>query len=219
MKRRTILLVGMLCVFTTFKAQNAAIDFNGQQESAEVQNAKHSMLPDCKRELRIGAGDNMVDMYVAAQASRYYNLCNNYITPNIFLDYTYHICHWFSLGVQINTIWWGGDASELTLGSVTRSYLYGNTAIMPTFRFTYFRVPTNNIALYSSVYGGYCAGIEKEGNTCYYNHGWSVGVTALGVSFGGEHWFGAAELGALFGYAGNLQLGSRIVSMAVGYRF
>lgn len=201
MRRHIILFVGILCVLMPLKAENTATDFKGKQE------------------FRIGAGDNLTDVRITRNRLINYEIGNNYITPNIFIDYSYHFCHWFALGVQINTIWWGGDANSPTQNRKSFSYLYGNTAIMPTFRFTYFRVPTNNVALYSSVYGGYCAGVEQEGNTCYYNHGWSAGVTALGVSFGGEHWFGAAELGALFGYAGNLQLGSRILSLAAGYRF
>ena len=35
----------------------------------------------------------------------------------------------------------------------------------------------------------------------------------------GEHWFGATELGGLFGSAAGTQIGSRIISIAVGYRF
>lgn len=174
---------------------------------------------DVKHEFRLGFGDSFVDMYRAAQQNRQYNVCNNFITPNMFLDYMHHFNRWFSLGVQINTMWWGGDKSEWTQDAVTHSYLYGNTAIMPVCRFTYFRTEKEHLSLYSSLYAGYCAGLEKERGTYYYSHGIAAGLTALGVSFGGEHCFAAAELGALFSYGGNLQLGSRILSITVGYRY
>lgn len=183
----------------------------GLSTNIAAQNVKH--------EFRLGFGDNFIDMYRTAKQNKLYDVCNNFITPNIFFDYMHDFNHWFSLGVQINTIWWGGDKSELALGSVTSSYLYGNTSVMPVCRFTYFRTGKDNISLYSSLYAGYCAGLEKERGTYYYSHGFAAGLTALGVSFGGEHCFATAELGALFSYGGNLQLGSRILSITVGYRY
>lgn len=181
-----------------------------------AQEAEKPVPGICKHEFRLGVGDNFTDLFIGA--FHYYELRGNYTTPNIFLDYTYHVCPWFGLGLQVNTIWWGGENYEHD-GTFVGSYLYGNTSVMPVLRFTYFRVPKNNVALYSSVYGGYCAGIDKTNNKSVYTHGFAAGLTALGVSFGGEHWFGAAELGMLFGFGGNTQLGSRILSVAAGYRF
>ena len=43
-------------------------------------------------------------------------------------------------------------------------------------------------------------------------------ATALGISFGGEHLFGAFEIGGLFSTGPYEQICSRMLSMAIGYR-
>lgn len=185
--------------------------------AAGAQEAEKPVPGICRHEVRLGVGDNVSDIFLSAWSPDEHS--SRYVLPNFFADYTYHFCRWFGMGLQINTIWLGGTARERMEGAEWYSYLYGNISVMPTFRFTYFRTPKNNVALYSSVYGGYCAGISRRDNTLYCGHGFSVGLTAVGVSFGGEHWFGAAEVGALFGSGDMLQLGSRILSVAAGYRF
>lgn len=182
-----------------------------------AQEAEKPVPGICKHEFRLGVGDNFTDLFLAAWSPNEQR--NRYFTPNIFIDYTYHFCPWFGLGLQVNTIWQGGDRRERFEGAEWHHYMGSNTSVMPVLRFTYFRVPKNNVALYSSVYGGYCIGVEQYDRTFYYRHGFAAGLTALGVSFGGGHWFGAAELGMLFGFGGTEQLGSRILSIAAGYRF
>lgn len=175
-------------------------------------------LPDyCRNEFRIGVGDNLTDLFFSGWSPT--EKRNAYVLPNIFVDYTHHFCHWFGLGLQVNTIWAGGDMRERNEGAEWQSYLYGGLSVMPSLRFTYFRAEKNNVALYSSVYGGYCLGIDKSADKQQCHHGFTAGATLLGVSFGGEHWFGATELGGLFGSAAGTQIGSRIISIAVGYRF
>ncbi len=108
---------------------------------------------------------------------------------NLYADYMYHFNHWLSAGLQVNTTWNGGKSRKRDQeDAVWHSYLYGVVTFMPTIRFTYFHTDKNHVALYSALHAGYGVGIDKTG---YEGSGFTGGMTALGISFSGEHLFGA----------------------------
>lgn len=181
-----------------------------------------------KHELRIGWGDPMYEtmrwkdetnrMEMAMHARQNYRY-----TGHFFGEYIYRVNHWFGLGAQVD---FGATLFDYNsyclkngkqeLASSEPRYFY-DVCIMPSFRFTYFH--SDWVNLYSGLQVG--LGVHAD----YLNRsefGAAVGVTALGVSVGREHWFGAAEFGGI----SNIQsltaiymLWSRWFTLSVGYRF
>ena len=89
---------------------------------------------------------------------------------------------------------------------------------MPTIRFTYFRQRV--LELYSALGVGYSLYLFEKSPA----HGMSLNATLLGVNVGNEHWYAEAELGSMqswaFTFPGTHGLyGSRLLSLAIGYRF
>lgn len=167
-----------------------------------------------RHEVRVGAGGVLSEVFIGAFA--YDERRNSFRVPNLYVDYMYHFNHWLSAGLQVNTTWNGGEERRRDIENAEwQPYLYGVVSFMPTVRFTYFHTDKNHVALYSALHAGYSIGIDQNR---YEGSGFTGGVTALGVSFGGEHLFGAFEIGALFGTEPYEQIGSRLLSLAIGYR-
>ena len=171
-----------------------------------------------RHEVRVGVGSVFSDVFIRAwgeDESR-----NTFWVPNLYADYMYHFNHWLSAGLQVNTTWYGGEERRRDIENAEwHSYLEGVVAFMPTVRFTYFHTDKNHVALYSALHAGYSVGMYQENNRiCYGGSGFTGGVTALGVSFGGEHLFGAFEIGGLFSPFPYEQICSRALSFAIGYR-
>lgn len=142
------------------------------------------------------------------------------LLPHFFLGYQYRFNSWFGLGFQM-------DMTGITQKGIIRDG-YGQTfgtckqnsfqmALIPEVRFTYFH--REHVNLYSAVGLGVAMdltnvpdyGMESE---------WSPALsgTLLGVTWGGEHWFGAAELGYLFEPPMGV-LAHKLLSLSFGYRF
>ena len=166
-----------------------------------------------RHEVRVGVGEMFSDIFIRAWSVD--ERQNIFWIPNLYADYMYHFNHWLSAGLQVNTTWNGGKSRKRDQeDAVWHSYLYGVVAFMPTIRFTYFHTDKNHVALYSALHAGYGVGIDKTG---YEGSGFTGGMTAFGISFGGEHLFGTFEIGGLFSTGPYEQICSRMLSMAIGY--
>lgn len=181
-----------------------------------------------RHELRIGYGDPMYEtmrwksetnqMGIAMNARQNYRY-----TGHIYGEYMYHVNHWFGVGAQVdfgatlfdyNTYMIKNGQQQLT--HTDPRYFY-DVCLMPSMRFTYFHADWVN--LYSGVQAG--LGIHAD-YLNRYELGAAVGVTALGVSLGKDHWFCAAEFGGL----SNIQsltaiylIWTKWFNVSVGYRF
>lgn len=190
--------------------------------------ASKETMADLRHELRIGYGDPMYEtmrwkdettkMGIAMNARQNYRY-----TGHIYGEYMYHATHWFGIGLQADfgatlfdyNTYQLKDGQQYLASSDPR-YFY-DVYLMPSFRFTYFHREWVN--LYSGVQAG--LGIHAD-YLNRYELGAAVGVTALGVSIGKKHWFGAAEFGGI----SNIQsltaiytFWTRWFNVSVGYRF
>ena len=144
---------------------------------------------------------------------------------HFFLGYQYQFTPLISLGMEVDylhmkkrTQWYNGYNTALKENPY--EYLHHLT-LMPTVRCTYScqRV----LSWYSALGVGYAfygdVADGRRGN----NHGIALDVTALGINLGGKYWFVEAELGSFQSWALNGSTnglyGSRLISVAIGYRF
>lgn len=156
------------------------------------------------------------------------HLSRTYITPynnvawapHVFGEYMYRVNRWFGVGVQ----------TDFYVSS--RRYVeqngYGDRlgdhyqaemcwAIMPVFRFTYYR--SEWVSLYSHIGLGYSGDFGLTDHKLDYStHLPAFGATFLGVSVGRDHWFGTFELGSMSTVA-NFRFMDRLFSLSAGYRF
>lgn len=151
---------------------------------------------------------------------QYKSFGRQHILPHFFLGYQYRFNSWFGLGFQM-------DMTGITQNGIIRDG-YGQTfgsckqnsfqmALIPEVRFTYFH--REHVNLYSAVGLGVAMDLTNIPNYGIESD-WSPALsgTLLGVSWGGEHWFGAAELGYLFEPPMEV-LAHKLVSLSFGYRF
>lgn len=77
--------------------------------------------------------------------------------------------------------------------------------------------------MYSALGVGYAFYSDAVDGNRGNNHGIAFDVTLLGLNVGGKHWFFEAELGSFQSWAfdavTNGIYGSRLMSVAIGYRF
>lgn len=196
-----------------------------QRVSAETKETRLGQ----KHEVRIGYGDPMFEtmrwkdepnrLGVAMNARQDYRY-----TGHIYGEYMYHVNSWFGVGGQVdfgattfryNTYQLDASGKQYLAGSDPR-YFY-DVCLMPSVRFTYFHHEWVN--LYSGLQVGLGIHADYKGRA---ECGAALGITALGVSVGREHWFGALEFGGL----SNLQsltaiytLWTKWLNVSVGYRF
>lgn len=177
------------------------------------------MRAENKHEIRIGVGEGVLDRLFIASHDMYESK-NIYTAPNIFLEYQYRINHWCGVGVQLNGAWWGADLRK-RFWNVTQDdwqhIVQGGLAVMPTVRFTYLHKEWVN--LYSGLSLGYYWGMNTFDEKTRHSHGAVGNVCALGVSVGRNHFFGTGEIGFMCGGTYDvLQIGSRLLSLSIGYR-
>lgn len=140
-----------------------------------------------------------------------------YTTGHFFLGYRYQLIPLISIGLELDVLSMSRinqtyNGYHVYLESWKESILH--ITVMPNIRFAYFRRPL--IELYSALGVG-CS---------YYDWGYPgvvMNATFLGLNVGNEHFFAEAELGSLqswhFGAIPQGLYGSRLFSIAVGYRF
>jgi hypothetical protein len=145
---------------------------------------------------------------------------------HLFLGYRYQFTPVVSFGADVDMLYmhrenkvYNGYMSHLTSGYGSHKYEnLCHLTLMPTVRFTYFRQRV--LELYSALGVGYSLYLFKKSPA----HGMSLNATLLGVNVGNEHWYAEAEIGSMqswaFSFPGTHGLyGSRLLSVAVGYRF
>lgn len=181
-----------------------------------------------KHEVRIGYGDPMYEtMRWKSETNRMdiaMNARQNYrYTGHIYGEYMYRVNRWFGVGAQVDfgatlfdyNTYHIRDGKQVLASSDPR-YFY-DVCIMPSARFTYYH--SDWVNLYSGVQAG--LGIHADYRNRY-ELGAAVGVTALGVSVGKNHWFGAAEFGgisSLQSLTAIYLIWTRWFNLSVGYRF
>ena len=145
---------------------------------------------------------------------------------HFFLGYRYQFTPVVSFGADMDVLFmhrensvYDGYKSYLVSGYSPYSYEnLMHLTLMPNVRFTYFRQRV--LELYSALGVGYSLYIFENSPA----HGLSLNATLFGVNVGNEHWYAEAELGSMqswaFSFPGTHGLyGSRLFSLAVGYRF
>ncbi len=145
---------------------------------------------------------------------------------HFFLGYRYQFTPVVSFGADIDFLSmhrenkvYNGYKTYLVVGQGPCRYEeLKHLTLMPTIRFTYFRQRV--LELYSALGVGYSLYLFEKSPA----HGMSLNATLLGVNVGNEHWYAEAELGSMqswaFSFPGTHGLyGSRLLSVAVGYRF
>lgn len=161
---------------------------------------------------------------VGNDKSRFVEDVNHSYTPHFGFSYLYRLNRWFSIGFLLDyqrTKWDRVTYNNLNeeVGS-TKEYFY-NLSILPTGRFTYYHHPWVNI--YTSLSFGMV--INGGSETDYYgNHtayGYGFNINWIGVSVGRGPWYGAFEIGSMFGLK-NVQTiymaNCRIFTLSIGYR-
>lgn len=156
----------------------------------------------------------------------------------IFAAYAYRITPLISVGVEVEGIFLSDrfhmmDGYGVSLKEPVINKLYHLT-LMPTVRFTYYNQRV--LELYSALGLGYNCGFYTstiESTLVLFEcppdnppiHGLSANATLFGVNVGNEHWYAEAEIGLkgtwLFANPdfANSPFSSRLLSVAVGYRF
>lgn len=199
--RVVVWVIGMLCL------------------SVDTMSEPKEMRATSRHEVRIGVGESVVDGALIASHDVYV-MKNTYVAPNLFAEYQYRVNDWCGVGVQVNGAWRGSYLCRR--GDKTMSWMHitiGTLAIMPTVRFTYLHREWVN--LYSALSFGYYIGFGNCNRDRSVGCGAAGSVCLLGISVGRNHFFASGEIGALCGVADNgvEQLGSRLLSISLGYRF
>ena len=156
-------------------------------------------------------------------------------TGHFFLGYRFQVTPLVGIGVEADIIastdrFHMLNGYRTTVDSHAKNQLIHFT-LMPTVRFTYYR--QRIVELYSSLGVGYTfskftsaipiewgMGVERD------SQGVALSATLFGVNVGNEHWFAEAELGSICTFPlfwpevtlGPIY-GSRLFSVAIGYRF
>lgn len=202
MKKRALLSLLLACV-TAFAAFAGDGDFP-------------------RHEFRIGWGDMRFEKAVfrAGTSKQHYRYFGH-----VFANYQYSILNWLSAGMQVDyeNVTWNVLAERgVVLPKPDINHCFYNLCFMPTARFTYYR--KGMVTMYSALYGG----LLVNGGTETDNKGRKTacapvfGLTAYAVSVGDDHWFGTFELGGLNSIVSKGEIymvGSRLVTLSVGYRF
>ncbi len=145
-------------------------------------------------------------------------------TGHIYAEYMYRVNWWFGVGGQVDFGATMFDYNSYQLDAQGKQFLassdprfFYDLCIMPSVRFTYYHHEWVN--LYSGVQLGVGIHGDYRGRS---ELGGALGITALGLSVGRDHWFGTAEIGGL----SNLQsltaiylLWTKWFNVSVGYRF
>jgi hypothetical protein len=152
---------------------------------------------------------------------------------HFFLGYRFQVTPLVGIGVEADIIastdrFHMLNGYRTTVDSHAKNQLIHFT-LMPTVRFSYYR--QRIVELYSALGVGYTFskftsaipivwGMGFEHDT----QGVALSATLFGVNVGNEHWYAEAELGSMqswaFSFPGTHGLyGSRLLSIAVGYRF
>lgn len=158
-------------------------------------------------------------------------------TGHFFAGYRYQLTSLIGVGMEADLLtatdcFHMVDGYRTTIDKQARNQLFCLT-LMPTVRFTYYcqRI----IELYSALGVGYNCITYNVAHTALFAeslsdnspiHGMSLNATLFGVNVGNEHWYAEAELGGMCSWSflwpqstwGPLY-GSRLFSLAVGYRF
>lgn len=197
-------------------------------KSGETQSVRH--------EFRLGAGDMLFETliwhdqlhkkYTGAKPDFLFPEDRAYgYSPHMSVEYAYHILPWMSIGtiVDFQVTGWSREwyNSSNKLASTTYENFY-NLCIMPTARFNYFR--REHVGLYSSI----SVGMDVNGGSEYNGFGKNteLGLAAdirfIGVTVGGGHWWGFAELGGLYALRNKnamYMMSSQIVKVGASYKF
>ena len=156
-------------------------------------------------------------------------------TGHFFLGYRFQVTPLVGIGIEADIIA-SNDRFHMVNGYRTivdkhaKNQLIHFT-LMPTVRFTYYR--QRIVELYSSLGVGYTFSkftsaipIEWGMGVEHDTQGVALSATLFGVNVGNEHWFAEAELGSMCTFPlfwpevtlGPIY-GSRLFSVAIGYRF
>lgn len=182
-----------------------------------------------RHEVRLGYGDPMFEtMRWKDEPNKLgvpMNVRQNYrYTGHIYGEYMYRVNWWFGVGAQVdfgatmfdyNSYQLDKDGNQF-LASRDPRFFY-DLCIMPSARFTYYHHEWVN--LYSGIQLGVGIHGDYRGRS---EVGCALGITALGLSVGRDHWFGTAEIGGL----SNVQsltaiylIWTKWFNISVGYRF
>lgn len=193
-------------------------------------------------EVRIGWGDQMFETLMWQNPTTQTIIPENpYFPPtdlretrkekyrysqHLFVEYSHHFNHWFSLGAMVDASGFSWDivtrdGTGAVLNRVGREYCY-NVVIMPTFRFTYLWHPNVNL------YSGLGLGLDVNGGTevdidgKHTEVGAAVNFTILGCSVNYKRYFAAVEYGGLYALRNFdyiYMMKSRMFTASVGVRF
>lgn len=159
--------------------------------------------------------------------------CTTSSSGHIFASYAYQFDPLVSFGVEADALFHKDQFNMVNgygeyLKDPARSMLYYIT-VLPTVRFTYMR--DGFISLYSSVglgatYSGYSSNLPSEWTEqSPANVGITANIALGGMNFHYQNWYAEAEIGfmgtkmLLWPQSSRSILTSRLLSVAVGYRF
>lgn len=226
--QRLALAVGMLMLFGSASAET------------KENRAAHP------HQIQIGVGDVIMDIWLHAfgptQGPGSIKEISSYTTPHLYLQYEYRVNSWLGVGVIADGNFMGDEYKEIDTyvedpstvppvfvqTDVYRAYYESNFLVMPTVNFTYYHSPVFN--LYSGLGFGYGFSNIKTESRNMWDHLLAVNATALGMSFGKNHFFGSLEIGVMNSIANWSSedgrkgwrlgsLGSRLLTLSIGYRF
>ncbi len=167
-----------------------------------------------RHEVRLGWGDMLFETAVW-HSTRH---TDDYrYTGHLFAEYQYHPKSWLSVGMIADyeqVLWRQLDDNS--------QHTFYNIGLLPTVRFTYYFHEYVN--LYSALFVGLNVngGSDRDFRNRLVACAPAFGITALGVSVGKAHWFGAVEIGGLNALVSKDEIymvGSRLFTASVGYRF
>lgn len=188
-------------------------------------------------ELRVGWGDPLFETvafhpsmhrdYTFVHPGFVYQERQNYhYSGHVVAEYQYRPNKWFGVGVQ-------ADYSQFTWDDLTYEggsnvpteevhQMCYNVAVMPTLRLTYLHHYW--VDLYSEIGLGLLlnGGTEKNDKGRTMEAGLAADVAVLGCSVGTNRFFGALEVGGLFGLQSLDRcylIGARLVTASIGVRF
>ncbi len=188
-----------------------------------------------RHEVRFGVGDMMFEtlmwnnqlhkQYASDALSLFPEKRDYWYLPHFSAEYSCHFLPWLSVGCILDfqmTGWttyvYNGQNEQVG----TSKENFTNLCIMPVARFNYFR--REHVGLYSALAVGidFNGGTELDGFGKHTQVGVAADLRLIGVTIGGGHWWGYAELGGIFALrnTGTLfLLGSELVKCGVSYKF
>jgi len=171
-----------------------------------------------RHEWRIGWGDMMYEKAVFYNTAEKYNYHRN---GHFFAEYQYGILPWFGAGMKV-------DFSNVNWNSLhdDANHYFNNFCIIPEARFTYLR--DGLFTMYSGIGAGLLinGGTEKDYLDRKTVCAPVIDLTAVSCSVqwgkgAASHWFTTVELGGLISLNNKREvfmLGSRVISISIGYR-